>query len=380
MIQKLFLSHFRNLQETQLDFQTGITLIVGNNGQGKTNLLEALHWVGEGWSFRTRESQQVIGWNENQCTLRLEGRTGKAETEMQWHQAIQFQRGQPARVRINQEDSRGLSSLFGPFPMLFMGPEDIALVKDGPEGRRRFLDLMLARRWPDGLEQLKHYRRILQQRNRWLKEHQGQNQVDSVFDVLTQQLCELGTSIIMRRVWLTQWIRPLVQEYYSQLSSAQERIDLNYKSFLSELNVQPEEQEDGSDHAFLTQAFQQKLLSMRRSELQYGFTAAGPHKDDLMLTFDHGRTFREAGSQGQCRSLALALGLAALDQSQQNQQTQPTLLLDDIFAELDANRRQALASLIRMRDCQVLAALPRSEDLPFAGDQIWHVDQGRILS
>lgn len=370
MIRKLTLHHFRNLESTELEFGAGITVVCGKNGQGKTNLLEAIHWVTQGWSFRARKFDAATLWNAEEAWLRMEGSAhGRS------HQQALLWRSGDLQVKVNGTESRSLSDLHGAVYAVMLGPEDIALVREGPEHRRRWLDLMLCQRNPENLDLLQRYRRILAQRNRWLKDHKAPSASPTeeewpVLETLTEQIADLGAAVMVRREALLAELEGEVSSYYTQLSNGAESIQLNYKGSVN-LDTQAE----------LKGKLLRKMKAMRSMELAQGVTVAGPHKDDITIVFqESGMPLREAGSQGQCRCTALAMGLVALDVAIGIDAEPPILLLDDIFAELDADRRRAFAECIKAKNCQVFVATPRLEDLPFAADHVLHVECGRVQS
>jgi len=252
-----------------------------------------------------------------------------------------------------------------------MGPEDIALVRGSPEHRRRWMDVLVCRRHGDGMDLLKRYRRVLMQRNRWLKENRGGRSQD-VYQVLTQQFVELWSHIILYRHQVIQECAPLAATHYSALSGGAERILMNYAAGVL---IQ-----EGMNVEELRAKLLRKMEGLQAFELNHGVSAAGAHKEDVELVFDHGHDLRTSGSQGQCRSAALSLGFTALDFTRQWTEGSTLLLLDDIFAELDSKRRQAVAAIIAQRRGQVWVALPRAEDLPFRGDGTVVMENGVVRS
>ncbi len=373
MLKRFRMHHFRNLADVDVELGSGITLVEGRNGHGKTNFLEAIHWVTQGWSFRTRRFESTLQFGERESWLQIEG---EANGNPHWRQDLRYQDGH-MQVRTPVAETTGLSVLHGNFHGVYLGPEDIALLREGPELRRRWLDVLLCQRYPDGVELLNHYRRILMQRNRWIKDNKnlqwsalpiGQAEV---WESLTAQLCRLGSRIVEYRYQLMQELAKPLQENYLLLSAGQEGIDVSYAPSLGDLQ-----------NASAPEVYEQlwdRLVQQRNQELLLGVTAQGPHKDDVRVRFvGNGQLLREVGSQGQCRTAALAMGLAALALEDQN--TPPFLLLDDIFAELDTQRREALANVIRERACQVLVASPRLADLPFSVENRLQVQEGKIYS
>lgn len=396
-------------------FDSGINVICGPNGCGKTTILESIHLLAQGFSFRSRDLRELITWKNNELILRGEfedeGRTRMRAIRV-------YSRG--SEVRENGEALKSPTSFFGTCPAVIMQPSDIELLRGGPEVRRHWLDEILCYRSSANAQVLRRYKRVLQQRNKWLKEFKQNGAAvggEDLFRVLTQQLIELGAKLWAARIALSKEVSEIITRYYRKLSGGVDEITCAYKSsilksldaldaaefmsdeMIEELPADAAARADGasgnalenapaaSDNAsgaacaecapgsdatdgvseeMLRNAFARKLADLEFVERLQGMTMAGPHRDDLALCAS-GYEMRSVGSQGQCRSAAVAMRFAAVDVASRYL-TKPILLLDDIFAELDVNRRDAVASLIREKECQVVIATPQAEDLPFKAD------------
>ena len=372
------------------NFDAGINVICGPNGCGKTTILESIYLLAQGFSFRSRDLRELITWKQNELILR-----GEFEDEgRERMRALRvFSRG--SEVRENGETLKSPTAFFGTCPAVIMQPSDIELLRGGPEVRRHWLDEILCYRSAANALVLRRYKRILQQRNKWLKEFKQNGAAvggEDLFRVLTQQLIELGAKLWAARISLSKEVSEIITRYYRKLSGGVDEITCAYKSSilksLDALDVaDPLSEEmmdeipaggsvdaagnaaDSSDavsEEMLRNAFARKLADLEFVERLQGMTMAGPHRDDLALCAS-GYEMRSVGSQGQCRSAAVAMRFAAVDVASRYL-TKPILLLDDIFAELDVNRRDAVAALIREKECQVVIATPQAEDLPFKAD------------
>ena len=390
MISKVFISKVRSLESMDCNFDAGINVICGPNGCGKTTILESIHLLAQGFSFRSRDLRELITWKQNELILR-----GEFEDEgRERMRALRvFSRG--SEVRENGETLKSPTSFFGTCPAVIMQPSDIELLRGGPEVRRHWLDEILCYRSAANALVLRRYKRVLQQRNKWLKEFKQNGAAvggEDLFRVLTQQLIELGAKLWAARIALSKEVSEIITRYYRKLSGGVDEITCAYKSSilksLDALDVaDPLSEEmmdeipaggsvnaagdaaDSSDavsEEMLRNAFARKLADLEFVERLQGMTMAGPHRDDLALCAS-GYEMRSVGSQGQCRSAAVAMRFAAVDVASRYL-TKPILLLDDIFAELDVNRRDAVAALIREKECQVVIATPQAEDLPFKAD------------
>ena len=399
----------RSLDSMDCTFDSGINVICGPNGCGKTTILESIHLLAQGFSFRSRDLRELITWKNNELILRGEfedeGRTRMRAIRV-------YSRG--SEVRENGEALKSPTAFFGTCPAVIMQPSDIELLRGGPEVRRHWLDEILCYRSSANAQVLRRYKRVLLQRNKWLKEFKQNGAAvggEDLFRVLTQQLIELGAKLWAARIALSKEVSEIITRYYRKLSGGVDEITCAYKSSIlksldaldaagtmsdemmdeipaggaaecgvnasgfapdNALECTPgSDATDGVSEEMLRNAFARKLADLEFVERLQGMTMAGPHRDDLALCAS-GYEMRSVGSQGQCRSAAVAMRFAAVDVASRYL-TKPILLLDDIFAELDVNRRDAVASLIREKECQVVIATPQAEDLPFKADSVFEL-------
>lgn len=381
----------RSLSGFEQKLGSGITVVYGPNGCGKTTILEAIHLLAQGFSFRAKDLKEAISWKCDEMILR-----GHFEDNgMERNRGIRVHR-RGAEVRENGESLKSAAALFGSCPAVIMQPSDIELLRGAPDVRRHWLDEILCYRSAANGAVLRRYKRVLQQRNQWLKQYKKAAQDrrngvsaaevvggEDLFKILTEQLIDLGAKLWSARLTLTEEMSPIITGYYRKLSGGVDEITCAYKSsILKELDaldgaefldceeldeVSPAEPQDEIvSEESLREAFARKLAGLEYVEKLQGMTMAGPHRDDLAVCIG-GYEMRSVGSQGQCRSAALAMRFAAVDVASRYL-SKPILLLDDIFAELDVNRRNAVADLIREKECQVVIATPQKEDLPFTAD------------
>lgn len=400
MISKISIGNVRSLNGIEYDFDSGVNVISGPNGCGKTTILESVYLLSQGFSFRANDLKDLISWNADELILR--GTFDSAGRELV--RALSVARAGKvssagrckAVAKESGENLRSPAAFFGKCPAVIMQPSDIELLRGAPEVRRKWLDEILCFRSAANAEILRRYRRILQQRNQWLRQYKHDGCAvggEELFRVLTEQLVDVGSRLWVARVSLASEVSQIITRYYRKLSDGVDEITCNYKSsilktldaldiaepmsddeienavagedFADETACAPE-QGDTPDESMFRRAFFSKLESLERAERTLGMTMAGPHRDDLALCAS-GYEMRSVGSQGQCRSAAVAMRFAAVDVASQYVE-KPVLLLDDIFAELDVNRRAAVAALIREKECQVLIATPQVEELPFKAD------------
>jgi DNA replication and repair protein RecF len=351
MLLSLEQCNFRNLKEFSLEFSGGITVVSGKNGRGKSNLLEAIHIICQGFSFKTKTLQEAISWDADNFILRA--KTSRNPDEKN-EAAIQTDNS-GIKGKLNGKEFRRASVLFGTAPLVFISPEDIQLAKGTPENRRSFIDELLCFYKKSNLDLLRRYRRVLQQRNRWLKDNLDGNSSggEYLFEALTEQLVSLAVLVWEERKYFCEILEPHISSFYQILCSKTEDINFSYARAI------------GKDD------FLNILKEKYNAERAAGATLCGPHRDDIDLLLQ-GHNMRDFGSQGQCRSMALAMKFAAAEIIEIYSDAKPVLLLDDVFAELDNSRREAVAKIVKQKESQTFAATPSAEDLPFKGD--FHID------
>lgn len=389
-VDAILLSHFRNYTEAEIGFSPGLNLLSGPNGHGKTNLLEAIHYACLAHSQRTRKDKELIEWNRSAFVLRIRGDVGGREHA----QSVEYSETGAKRVKVNGNESRRLSDLIGHFEVVSFSPEDLDLIRSGPQLRRRFLDILLCQFSLDYLDTLRHYNQALKQRNSLLKQlgpgsrrsgaapiYQPPPEDDGlvaeggaprfgadVLEAYDTRLVETGARItVMRRRALAD-LAPLASGCYRSISDGGESLGLGLSGSVSEAAEESDLRED----------FRRKLASLRTAERETGLTLAGPHREDLDFRLSE-RPVRDFGSQGQKRSVALSVKLASARLLEDKNGRPPILLLDDVFAELDESRRSRIGEMIRGKG-QVFIANPRAADLPFTADRTLVLERGRVLA
>ncbi len=323
------LTNFRNFKTLALSFHEVRNLILGANGTGKTNLLEAIYYLTIGRSLRTGRDRELIRFDEPFLRIAgdfyAHGRSSHVEAVLSASEKL---------FVVNGSQLSRVSDLVGRYPAVSLSLDDGQIVTGQPVHRRRFLDIALSVVNRSYLEDLIEYRRVLRQRNRALWEmKQGRRRSFKDIEAWDSQLVAVGSRIVSEREMRIGSIAPVAAETYKRLNGTGETLALTYAPSFALDGHSPSE------------AFARRLEALRRSEEVQGRTLAGPHRDELELTVN-GMPIRPFGSEGQCRCAAIALRLAEANLYQMELDEAPVLLLDEVFAELDMSRTQNLMNLV----------------------------------
>lgn len=351
------LKNFRNYTEESVEFHPRVNLITGNNAQGKTNLLESLYIMSLGKSFRTSKDSEMIRFGEEFC--RVETVSSKDGEELS---VIIDYRKDGKSVQIDGvKINKNIEMLSHVYTVVF-SPEDLKIVKEEPDKRRKFIDRELCQLKPVYYKNLARYKKILQQRNMFLKNGEI-NQ--AMLDVWNEELASYGSKIILERNRFISHLNEMSRELHHGITDGKEHLEISYES-----NVPVEG---------LKESFLQKLKSHQHLDVMRGNTSVGPHKDDLKICVD-GVDIRHYGSQGQQRTAALSLKLAEIRMIQEEAEEDPILLLDDVLSELDGERQKFLVrSLSEIQIFITAAEIGPSllESMPEG--YVFHVEKGRVL-
>jgi DNA replication and repair protein RecF len=369
IVSQLSLTDFRNYTSLDVELRRGPNLFVGSNGQGKTNLVESVNYLSTLGSHRVQSDAALIRQDQNAAIIRARLVNGERDLLVE----VQINRSQPNRAQINRSaiKTRDLPRYFS---SVLFAPEDLALVRGDPSGRRRFMDELLVLRSPRMASVLADYDRVLRQRNTLLKSARASRVATeelATLEIWGERLAQLGSEIIVARSGLVDELAPELARAYAQIAGADHAPRLrNQLSILGADAEAPEvavETEHGTVASMTldaaTAAFAEALRRVRRAELDRAITLVGPHRDDLVLELN-GLPARGYASHGESWSFALALKLAsAAILRAESQLGDPVLILDDVFAELDESRRGRLANAIRDYE-QVLITAAVFGDVP----------------
>ena len=358
-INHLYLENFRNYQQADIVWHPQINLLYGFNAQGKSNLLEAITYLSLTTSFRSVSEPELLAWQAPHFFL--EGKICRNSGDISISAA--YNRTKNKRWRIDQQPCGKRSQIVGLFHTVIFSPEDVDLVKAGPGLRRRFLNRQISQLSPEYFSLLQRYNKVLAQRNGCLRQDKPSLETLEAFN---QQLVQLGAAILWRRRNILAELSPLTADLHQELSGG-EKLAMHYQCF----NLAQE----ASTEAELKAAFTEELQRLQKAELARRITLVGPHRDDLEINIDDNLAKRFA-SQGQQRTVALALKLAELQLAEQKRGEAPVLLLDDVLSELDEKRRRQLLQKIGQQTQTFITSTER--DLPLPAGQVWYIEQGTI--
>ena len=361
-VSHLRLSHFRNHTETALDLEPGITVFIGDNGQGKTNLVESLGYLGYLSSHRVSSDKALVQSGEEEATVFATVKNGPKSAQL----ACQIRSSGSNRAKVNN-NSAALGDLAGWLKVVLFTPEDLSLVRGEPAVRRRFLDNTLEIIRPSARASLAEYDRVVKQRNALLKTNRGRptDALQQTLNGFNDAFVTLAADVTTRRVELLTELTPSVQASYSTLASGGE-VTMRMESADRRL--------DGD----LVDWYREDLARRHKEEWERGMTLVGPHREDLLVELND-LPARTHSSQGEAWSLALSLRMAQAEMYRTDSSTgDPVMVLDDVFAELDRNRRETLKSLVAEYE-QVLVTTAVPSDVPDGfGDQFCAVVRGEV--
>ena len=329
----LQLQNFRNYESVQLEFTDGVHVFIGENAQGKTNLMESIYALAMTKSHRTTNDKELIGWNKEFATIKgtVEKTATKTNLELQFSK-----KGKIAKV--NYLEQKRLSSYLGNLNVILFAPENLTLVKGSPQNRRKFVDMELGQMSSLYLYDLVEYNRVLKQRNTYLKQLAiKKKQPDEYLDVLSEMLSELASKIVFHRLDFMKQLEALAIPIHDQLSLGREKFSVSYQATIP--------LEDGLTPEQMKEIYINQFKKNQTREADQATTLIGPHRDDLIFYLNE-VPVQTYGSQGQQRSTVLSLKLAEIELMKLSTGEYPLLLLDDVLSELDDDRQTHLIKAI----------------------------------
>jgi len=329
------LRDFRNYVNLKLDFEPGVNLIVGDNAQGKTNLLEAISYLGSGKSFRAQKTGEMIRFGADFADIEGKIFSQDREQTVRW---VLFSGSRPRQLWRNGVKKKTAADIAGVMSTVLFCPEDLMVLKSGASARRRLGDHALCQLRPNYDAALTEYNRILETKNRILKDHKDNPAVLEILPEYNTRLCQVGALLISYRARFFEGLGKAASVYHGQFSGGNEEFSLSYKTVSTV-------QDPFAPVSQLVSDLQAHLESHYRAELDSCQCLTGPHKDDFSVALN-GIDLKAYGSQGQTRTAAISLKLAQRELMKRESGQEPVLLLDDVLSELDPGRQDFVLNQI----------------------------------
>jgi DNA replication and repair protein RecF len=358
IIKSLELSDYRNYESLKIEFDQGTNILWGNNAQGKTNILEAIYCASTTKSHKGSKDREIIRFDHEEAHIRTYLNRDGEEIRVDMH----LRKNQSKGIAIDGKKLRKAAELMGICYIVFFSPEDLEIIKKGPMERRKFANMELCQLDPSYLNNLYQYNKIIEQRNKLLKDIHYQPALYDTLYTWDDQLVSYGMKIIQKRRQFSLELNELVGQIHAHLSGNKERLCVFY-----EPNVTEDE-------------FWERMRENREKDLKLKSTSTGPHRDDFSFIIN-GIDIRKYGSQGQQRTAALSLKLSEIELMKKSTNQNPILLLDDVLSELDGERQNTLLSYIG--DIQTIITCTGLEDFvknKFPIHRTFHVGNGTAIS
>lgn len=358
IIKSIQLENFRNYETLSLEFEKGTNILYGDNAQGKTNVLEAIFLSATTKSHKGSKDKEVILFGKEESHIR----TYLDKDGMEYKIDMHLRKNKSKGIAINSSQLKKAAQLLGLLNVVFFSPEDLSIIKNGPSERRRFVDMELCQIDKYYLYDLNQYVKILNQRNKLLKDCYMNRDLESSLSVWDMQLVTYGKKIIKRREEFVSQLNEIIESIHKSLSGEKENIKIVYEP----------------DSSF--DEFENKLMSSKDKDMRMKSTTVGPHRDDFCFLIN-GIDIRKYGSQGQQRTAALSLKLSEIEIMKKVTGDNPVLLLDDVLSELDSNRQNYLLNSIG--DIQTIITCTGLDEFinhRLEIDKIFKVTNGSITS
>lgn len=366
-LEEIKLANYRNYETADVSFSEGINVFLGENAQGKTNLMEAIYVLAMTRSHRTSNDKELIHCQED--FARLTGLIQKKNTSFQLEITIS---SKGKKAKFNHLEQKKLSDYIGKLNVILFAPEDLSLVKGSPSVRRKFLDMEMGQMSPIYLHHLVNYQHILKQRNNYLKQLMLKKAKDLTFlEVLTEQLATHGAAILQERFLFVQKLESWAKPIHAEISRQKEELQIEYQCTITATDKADKDQL----YLDLLAAFEK----VKKRELDQGSTLVGPHRDDLKFIVNQ-QNVQTYGSQGQQRTTALSVKLAEIDLMKEMTDEYPLLLLDDVLSELDDERQTHLLKAIenKVQTFLTTTSLDGIKKNMLEAPRVFHVTDGHV--
>lgn len=335
IVKNLVLENYRNHTNTRILFSDRFNIFYGDNGQGKTNILEAIYLCASGRSHRTSRDSELIKFGcENFSIAAHVSKTGGLDKDIE----ISYYENQKKQIRINDIPIKKIGALMGNLYAVLFSPEDLFIVKQGPTERRRFVDITLSQIKPSYFYNLQQMSKILKQRNTLLKNISSNPKLMDTVDIWNMRLAEVAAAIIKARRTFSIMLSGMAENQHNFLTGKSEKISFDYRC---SFQISGQDDTEQIEKLYLVQ-----LEKSMQRDIVLGYTTVGPHRDDYDIMIND-KSLKLYGSQGQQRSAVLSLKIAEIELVKKATNQYPVLLLDDVMSELDKNRQKYLMDSIK---------------------------------
>lgn len=366
-LNQIELTNYRNYNQLTLNFSPKLNVFVGDNAQGKTNLLESIYVLSLTKSHRNNHEKELIQWDKD--FARIEGQISKKNGDIDLTMIVS---NKGKKTKVNGLEQTKLSQYIGYLNVILFAPEDLSLVKGSPQYRRKFLDMEIGQINSQYLHHLSNYQTVLKQRNQYLKKTAFNKSYDSLYlDVLNEQLAQEGSFVLFSRLYFIKLLEKWANSIHENISYGKEELRVSYKSTL-ELSAEQTREE-------LYHLLMEELKKTEERDLTQLTTNVGPHRDDLVFMVN-GQNVQTYGSQGQQRTTALSVKLAEIELINEEIGEYPILLLDDVLSELDDERQVQLMEFIdnKLQTFLTTTSVTHLNDKLKIKPEIFYVTNGEV--
>ena len=352
-INKIKINNFRNYENQEINLEKNVNVFYGENAQGKTNIIEAIFLCSMGKSFRAKQDKEMIRLNQNNAVVEVEFQKSDRQAK------IKIQLGTRKTVYINGVKIKKLSELLGNLNVVMFTPDDISILKGGPQNRRRFLDIMISQLRPNYMYNLNLYLKTLEQRNNYLRQIREENKNENMLDIWDEELSNYAINIYNYRKEFIEKIKNKIKNIHSEITNNKEEIEIEYLS-----------------ECISKEKYLELLKQRRKLDIIKGYTTKGIHRDDFNIYINK-KELGIYGSQGQHRTAILSLKLSELNIVKDEIDESPILLLDDFMSELDEKRRKNF--LEKINDVQVIITCTEKIDIENKEILVYNVRSGNAI-
>lgn len=356
IIKSLELADYRNYETLEMKFDVGTNILYGDNAQGKTNILEAIYVAATTKSHKGSKDKEIVNFEKDEAHIRTYIERDGVETRVDMH----LRKSKSKGIAVDGQKIKKAADLLGLCNVVFFSPEDLGIIKNGPAEKRRFIDMELCQLDNIYLYNLNNYNKIVNQRNKLLKDMYLNPDLKETLNIWDMQLVSYGSKIIERRKVFVEQLNEIIYDIHKKLSGQKEEIHIVY-----EPNVNPED-------------FEKSMRYSRERDIGAKMTTVGPHRDDFSIMVG-GIDIRKFGSQGQQRTAALSLKMSEIELVKRITKDSPILLLDDVLSELDSNRQNYLLNSIG--DIQTIITCTGLEEFVnnrFEINRVFQVTEGKV--